>query len=213
MFRSPATSVLVIDDNTALTENLAEILEEFGAEVHQAENAEVALQQFDERDWSLVVTDLRMPGMDGIELLSMLKERSPGTPMLVMTGYADRKTIARALESGALAVVDKPLDLDAFLQLVGRVTAAEPTAAARRGQYLAVRREGYGLHRLAVAAENALFAELKPFGLGFLRSLPGRDAGIGAFARRLGRNIASACRAGSGFGSESRILRRWSLAG
>ena len=122
---NPSTSVLVIDDNTALTENLAEILEEFGAEVHQAENAEVALEQFGAREWSLVVTDLRMPGMDGIELLTRLKERSPGTPMLLMTGYADRQTMSRALESGALAVVDKPLDLDAFLELIGRVTAAE----------------------------------------------------------------------------------------
>lgn len=121
----PPTSVLVIDDNTALTENLAEILEEFGAEVHQAESAEVALAQFDERDWSLVVTDVRMPGMDGIELLTLLKERSPGTPVLVMTGYADRQTISRALESGALAVVDKPLDISAFLDLVGRVAGAE----------------------------------------------------------------------------------------
>jgi two-component system response regulator HydG len=122
---SPSTSVLVIDDNTALTENLAEILEEFGAEVHQAESAEVALAQFGDRDWSLVVTDVHMPGIDGIELLSLLKERSPSTPVLVMTGFADRETIARAHESGALAVVDKPLDLDAFLELVGRVTAAE----------------------------------------------------------------------------------------
>lgn len=122
---SPSTSVLVIDDNTALTENLAEILEEFGAEVCQADSAEVALAQFEEREWSLVITDLRMPGIDGIELLSKLKERSPGTPVLVMTGYADRQTIARAHESGALAVVNKPLDLDAFLDLVGRVTAAE----------------------------------------------------------------------------------------
>jgi DNA-binding NtrC family response regulator len=122
---SPSTSVLVIDDNTALTENLAEILQEFGAEVRQAESAEVALAQFDERDWSLVVTDVRMPGMDGIDLLAQLKERSPGTPILVMTGFADRRTIERAHESGALAVVNKPLDVDEFLELVGRVTAAE----------------------------------------------------------------------------------------
>jgi DNA-binding NtrC family response regulator len=125
MLLRPSTSVLVIDDNTALTENLAEILEELGAEVHRADSAEVALAQFDERNWSLVVTDVRMPGIDGIELLALLKERSPGTPVLVMTGYADRQTIARAHESGALAVVDKPLDIDAFLQLVTRVTGAE----------------------------------------------------------------------------------------
>lgn len=119
------TSVLVIDDNTDLAENIAEILEDFGVEVQLAYDAEHALACFDDRKWNLVVTDVRMPGMDGLELLALLKERSPGTPVLVMTGYADREMVARAHHSGALAVVHKPLDLDAFLELVERVAAAE----------------------------------------------------------------------------------------
>jgi DNA-binding NtrC family response regulator len=118
------TSVLVIDDNAALAENIAEILEELGVEAHLAESAEAALERFNERDWSLVVTDVRMPGLDGIELLALIKERSPGTPVLVMTGYADVETVARAHDSGALAVVNKPLDLDALLELVERIAAA-----------------------------------------------------------------------------------------
>ncbi|HLT36709.1 MAG TPA: response regulator [Enhygromyxa sp.] len=119
------TSVLVIDDNADLAENIAEILEDCGVDVHLASDAQKALERFDDRKWSLVVTDVRMPGLDGIELLSLIKERSPGTPVLVMTGFADRDTIARAHHSGALAVVHKPIDLDAFLELVERVAAAE----------------------------------------------------------------------------------------
>lgn len=119
------TSVLVIDDNAALAENIAEILEDLGVDVHLATNANQALACFDARQWSLVVTDVRMPGIDGIELLSLIKERSPSTPVLVMTGYADRETVARAHHSGALAVVNKPLDLDAFLELVERVAEAK----------------------------------------------------------------------------------------
>ena len=119
------TSVLVIDDNADLAENIAEILEDLGVDVRLARDANEALACFDERAWSLVVTDVRMPGLNGIELLAKLKERSPGTPVLVMTGYADRDTVTRAHESGALAVVNKPLDLDAFLELVERVAAAE----------------------------------------------------------------------------------------
>lgn len=121
----PTTSVLVIDDNADLAENIAEILEDCGVDVHLAGDAKQALACFDDRKWSLVVTDVRMPGIDGLELLSLLKERSPGTPVLVMTGFADRDTVARAQHSGALAVVHKPLDLDAFLELVERVAAAE----------------------------------------------------------------------------------------
>ena len=120
-----STSVLVIDDNKDLGENIAEILEDLGVDVHLATSAKQALACFDERIWSLVVTDVRMPGIDGLELLELIKQRSPGTPVLVMTGYADRDTVARAHHSGALAVVNKPLDLDAFLELVERVAEAE----------------------------------------------------------------------------------------
>ena len=119
------TSVLVIDDNADLAENIAEILEDCGVDVQLAANANEALACFDQRKWNLVVTDVRMPGIDGLELLSLIKERSPGTPVLVMTGFADRETVARAHHSGALAVVHKPIDLDAFIELVERVAAAE----------------------------------------------------------------------------------------
>jgi len=118
------TSVLVIDDNDALAENIAEILDDYGVEVEVALNAADGLARFDEREWSLVVTDVRMPGMNGLELLAQLKQRRPGTPVMVMTGYADTATVERAHESGALAVVHKPLDLDAFLHLVERVAEA-----------------------------------------------------------------------------------------
>jgi DNA-binding NtrC family response regulator len=119
------TSVLIIDDNTALAENIGEILEDFGVEVHIATSVDEALACFDRRVWSLVVTDVRMPGRNGLELLALIKNRSPGTPVLVMTGFADSETVIQAHESGALAVVDKPLDLDVFLELVGRVAVAK----------------------------------------------------------------------------------------
>jgi two-component system response regulator HydG len=122
---SQPTSVLVIDDNADLAENIAEILEDLGVDVHLASSAKQALACFDDRKWSLVVTDVRMPGVDGLELLAMIKERSPGTPVMVMTGFADRETVNRAHQSGAIAVVHKPLDFDALLELVQQVAAAE----------------------------------------------------------------------------------------
>jgi DNA-binding NtrC family response regulator len=121
---SSSASILVVDDNIDLAENLGEILEDIGVEVHLADNAEVALARFDERRWSLVVTDVRMPGIDGLELLARIKDRSPGTPVVVMTAHADIDTVMRAHDSGALAVVNKPLDLDALLELVERITVA-----------------------------------------------------------------------------------------
>jgi DNA-binding NtrC family response regulator len=121
------TSVLVIDDNTDLADNIGEILADSGVDVHIASSAAEALACFDDRVWSLVVTDVRMPGCDGLELLVQLKARSPSTPVLVMTAFADRETLIRAHQWGALAVLDKPLDLDTFLERVWRVaTATKP---------------------------------------------------------------------------------------
>jgi DNA-binding NtrC family response regulator len=118
-------AVLVIDDNVDLAENIAEILEDVGVDVHLAESAEAALAQFSARHWNLVVTDVRMPGLDGIELVAQLKRMSPETPILVMTGYADNDTRVRAHESGALGVVHKPLDVDMLLELIQRLSAVE----------------------------------------------------------------------------------------
>ena len=117
-------TVLVIDDNEDLAENIAEILDDVGVEVRLAKNTDEALEAFGEQPWSLVLTDVRMPGRDGLELLSIIKRRSPGTPVLVMTGYADRHTLHRAHESGALAVVNKPIDVEALIELVDRVAKA-----------------------------------------------------------------------------------------
>lgn len=125
MSRERATSVLVIDDNVALAENIAEILTDSGVTVEVALDAREGLRLFDEGSWDLVVTDVRMPGVDGLELLELLKQRRPGIPVMVMTGYADSATVERAHESGALAVVHKPLDVDAFLTLVEQISAAD----------------------------------------------------------------------------------------
>lgn len=118
-------SVLVVDDNEELTDNIAEILHEVGVKVRVANDAHGALAAFDECDWSLVITDVRMPKVDGLELLTLLKERKPSTPIMVMTGFADPDTIARAQRSGAFAVVHKPLDLDDLIGLVERIAGAE----------------------------------------------------------------------------------------
>lgn len=122
MTQNQQPSVLVVDDNEELTDNIAEILDEIGVRVRVACDAESALLAFDECDWSLVVTDVRMPKVDGLELLTMLKERKPSTPILVMTGFADPDTVARAQRSGAFGVVHKPLDLDDLIGLIERLS-------------------------------------------------------------------------------------------
>lgn len=117
-------SVLVVDDNKELAENIAEILSEAGVKVGIARDAQSALAAFDQREWSLVVTDMRMPDIDGVELLTMLKERRPATPLLLMTSFVDADTMIRAAQSGALGVLDKPIDFDELIELVELVAMA-----------------------------------------------------------------------------------------
>src|SRR5690606_30934463 len=66
----------------------------------------------------------RMPGMSGLELLRLLKQQNPCTPVLVVTGFADGDTVARAHDSGALGVLHKPINLDEFVGLVEHVASA-----------------------------------------------------------------------------------------
>lgn len=125
MSPTPQPSVLVVDDNRELAENIAEILTDVGVRVEIARDAESALAAFEACEWSLVVTDMRMPEMDGLELLTMLKARRPSTPILLMTGFADAETVARAAQSGALGVLNKPIDLDDLIALVERIAEAQ----------------------------------------------------------------------------------------
>lgn len=118
-------SVLVVDDNEELAENIAEILSDIGVRVTVARDATEALEVFDQCEWSLVVTDMRMPKIDGLELLKLLKDRRPSTPILVMTGFADPDTIASAQRSGAYGVLNKPIDLDDLISLVERIADAK----------------------------------------------------------------------------------------
>jgi two-component system, response regulator PdtaR len=113
--------VLLIDDNRALAENLAEVLEEEGVATSIAESGEEALAILEDRRFDLVITDMRMPGMDGLEVLRAVNHRSPGTPVIVMTAYARDSALEKAQAAGALGVVVKPIDIDYLIGLVARL--------------------------------------------------------------------------------------------
>lgn len=114
-------AILLVDDNVALLENLAEILRDADAEVAPASSVPEALALLEERTFDLVVTDMRMPGMGGVELLQHVHERCPGLPAVVMTAYSRDTTLHRAWEHGILAVLPKPVDVRALLGLVERI--------------------------------------------------------------------------------------------
>ncbi len=123
--------VHVIDDDEAVRESLALLLETSGLAVHTHPSAVEFLAGLDSLPLGCVLTDVRMPEMDGLELLRRLMERDRAWPVVVMTGHADVPLAVRALKAGALDFLEKPLDDTVLLSAVRRALAA---AAAKRRQ-------------------------------------------------------------------------------
>lgn len=115
--------ILVVDDNVDLAENLAEALELAGAVVDLAANGREAIARIDAKTYDLVLTDMRMPEVSGIELIRALRAQDPATPVIVMTAYTRAAELDEARDNGALDVMEKPIDLEALAQLVDRLRA------------------------------------------------------------------------------------------
>jgi DNA-binding NtrC family response regulator len=119
-------NVLIIDDNLEMAANLQEILQDEGVRADVARDGFVALSKLDQTGFDLVITDIRMPGMSGIEVLKAVHERWPRLPVIVMTAYSADAILEEAYTMGALDVLAKPVDIDHVIGLVERVT--EPNA-------------------------------------------------------------------------------------
>lgn len=126
---TPASSapsrVLIVDDEQDLRENLLEWLTLSGYDATGAEHAQAALALARREHFDVVVTDLKMPGMNGIDLLRLYKEISPATEVIVLTGYASLEVAIRALKHGrAFDFLQKPLaDLDALNVVIEQALA------------------------------------------------------------------------------------------
>lgn len=114
---SPAARrYLVVDDNRPLAENLAEILETSGAAVDVEVDPHAALRQLRARRYTALVTDMRMPGLGGAELLAAAREVDPALPALVVTAFIGDADLARVERMGVLATLPKPVPVETLLQ-------------------------------------------------------------------------------------------------
>jgi len=114
-------TILVVDDEQSQRKVLAGFLRKLGFEVLQADGAAAALEQARARTLDLVLTDLRMPDADGLELLAGLHRINPEVPAIVMTAFGTVKTAVEAMKRGAADYLTKPIDLDELEVLIGRV--------------------------------------------------------------------------------------------
>ncbi len=118
--------VLIIDDDPKILLSVSEILEEEGHEVREAGDGKSALELVADGAPDLIVSDMYMPEMDGIELLIRLQTEHPGTPLVAMSGggyMAKEELLRNASMLGAVDVLEKPFTIEQLLDVVNRALA------------------------------------------------------------------------------------------
>lgn len=115
-------TILLIDDEISILESLTSFFQDEGYQVLPAKDGETGLELFSENSVDLLITDLRMPGKSGLEVMKSIKKRSSGTPMIVISGAGNREDIIGALRLGARDYITKPIeDLDIIGHTVAQV--------------------------------------------------------------------------------------------
>lgn len=114
-------NVLLVDDEEVVLKSVGGFLERCGHRVRTAADGADALGRMSEKLPDVVITDIRMPNLDGLELLGVLKVRFPGTPVVLITGHGDVDTAVSALQRGAFDYVRKPLRLETLVAILDRI--------------------------------------------------------------------------------------------
>jgi two-component system response regulator YesN len=112
---SGSTSFLVVDDNPSMASSLVDILELKGFEVHSAYSGAEALEIMRDHPVDILLTDVRMPNMNGVELYRATRKTHPNLITVLMTAYATDYIIRQGIAEGIKTVLQKPVDLDALL--------------------------------------------------------------------------------------------------
>ncbi len=109
------TSILIIDDEKAIRKTLTEILSFEGYKIDEAADGEEGLKCFKERTYDVVLCDIKMPKLDGIEFLQKASEHNPDVPIIMISGHGNIETAVEAVKKGAYDFIQKPPDLNRLL--------------------------------------------------------------------------------------------------
>jgi two-component system, NtrC family, response regulator HydG len=120
-----STRILVVDDEATARNGLGKLLQQEGYQVDLAADGVEALASVSEHPPALIISDLKMPNMDGMELLKQLREQGIETPTVVATAFGEISTAVAAMRAGAEDYLTKPIDFDALLLIVERTLARQ----------------------------------------------------------------------------------------
>ena len=114
---SPGTrKVLIVDDEKNILTSLSRLLDLEGFSVETAATARAGLEQLDDGDIDALLLDVRLPDIDGLEVLSQVRTRWPALPVIMMSGHANLDVAVRAIQNGARDFIEKPVGADRLLR-------------------------------------------------------------------------------------------------
>ncbi len=154
-----STRILIVDDEEIVRESLSGWLEKDGYTIGTAPDGTSALAMMAEHRWSILLVDLKMPGIDGLEVLRRVKETWPDTAVLIMTAYATVDTAVNAMKAGAFDYVVKPFDPEEVSLVVEKIVAQQALLRENAVLRKALKKE-YRFHDL-VTKSPALLATLE----------------------------------------------------
>lgn len=117
----PVRDVLVVDDEEAVRNLVNHALVKSGYTCETAANAELALERIHQKPFDLIISDISMPGMDGMELLEQVKHKFPEIDVIIMTGYGSRYSYVDIMNAGASDYMEKPFSINAALARITRI--------------------------------------------------------------------------------------------
>jgi DNA-binding NtrC family response regulator len=115
----PGLHILVVDDDRMMTRTLHDIFEVKGYDVEVAHSGPEALEKMAQFEFDCVLSDIKMPGIDGVQFYKTIKAERPGLPVVLMTAYTADRLVQEGLDAGVIAVLTKPLDLEPLLGFFG----------------------------------------------------------------------------------------------
>ena len=121
-------SILVIDDDPDILGSIRQYLEDRGHRVFLAHTGEEGLRTLEKEPIDIVITDVKMPGMDGLEVLRRVKSEKPTTGVIILTGHGSQAEEDEANRLGAFAYLNKPVDIDVLAQ-----TMKDAYASTKKG--------------------------------------------------------------------------------
>lgn len=157
---NPRKSILLVDDDETVLDVYKSVLDNDNQVVEVASNGEEALSLFKDRSFDLVISDIMMPGMDGIQLLSQIKKLDSTIDVIILTGFGDKETYHKAMSCGAAEFINKPICINEFKRVVqNHLSHSESRYILRiksmlRGLCHRCRRKIYGIRSKIETKEN-----------------------------------------------------------